>query len=291
MRQAILIPVNVCLTMVALLVLAAATSAYPPQEPPEKGTGADEEQHRREAERLVNGIELEMLVDEKWSEVKRIEKPLLFFGDPTRGHTRGSVWAWGETGRPIAILELWQNGTNRTKWVFGLCNMSAGKLRAKRDGESWWRENDSTVELKEIPGVPAPAADAAQRQLQLKTLAKNFTGHEFWDPDNSRYDLRRLERPLHSYRDEASGLLEGSLYILANGTNPEIALFVEARAQPDGKAPVWQFTVGRMSHSELHLEYDGKEVFSGPRGRALSGPDKPYWVVSVDAPPLPEPKK
>jgi hypothetical protein len=291
MRQAIPSPVNTCLMMVALLVLSAATSADPLQEPPEKGTGADEEQHRREAERVVSGIELEMLVGEKWSEVKRIEKPLLFYGDPTRGHTRGSVWAWGEAGRPVALLELFQNGSNRTKWVCGLCNTSAGKLRAKREGDSWWRENDSTIELKEIPGAPVPAADGQKRHLQLKMLAQNFTGHEFWDPNNSRYELRRLERPLHTYRDEAGGLLEGSIYTLANGTNPEIALFVEARAQPGGKAPLWQFTVGRMSHSELHLEYDGKEVFSGPRGRSLSGPDKPYWVISIDTPPHMEPKK
>jgi hypothetical protein len=291
MRQAIQVSVNAFLMMVALLVLSAATSADPLQEPPEKGTVTDEEQHRREAERLVRGIELEMLVDEKWTEVKRIEKPLLFYGDPTRGHTRGSVWAWGEIGRPVALLELWQNGSNRTKWVFGLCNTSGGKLRAKREGDSWWRENDSTVELKEIPGAPAPAADTPQRQRQLKMLAQKFIGHELWEPNNSRYNLRRLERPLHTYRDKVGGLLEGCLYTLANGTNPEIALFIEARTQPGGRAPVWQFTIGRMSHAELHLEYDGKEVFSGPRGRPLSGPDKPYWVVSIDAPPFLEPKK
>jgi hypothetical protein len=220
MRQGILSPVNACLMIGALLVLSAATSADPLQDPPEMGTGADEEQHRREAEKLVSGIELEMLVDEKWSKVKRIEKPLLFYGDPTRANTRGSVWAWGETGRPVALLELFQDEGNRTKWVCGLCNTSAGKLRAKRGGDSWWRGNDAAVELKEIPGAPAPAADAPQRQRQLKLLAQHFTGHEFWDPNNSRYELRRLERPLHSYRDEAGGLLEGGLYILANGTNP-----------------------------------------------------------------------
>jgi hypothetical protein len=290
MRQAILIPVSACLMMVALLVLADATSAEPPQEPPEKATGADEEQYRREAEKLVSGIELEMLVDEKWSAVKRIEKPLLFYADPTRANARGSVWAWGETGRPVALLELFQDAGNRTKWVCSLTNTSGGKLRAKRGGDSWWRENGSDVELKDIPGAPAPAADAPQRQRQLKLLAPHFTGHEFWDPNNSRYELRRLERPLHTYRDETGGLLEGSLYILANGTNPEIALFVEARAQPGGKAPVWQFTVGRMAFAELHMEYDGKEVFSGPRAGPLSGPDKPYWLTIIDAPST-EPKK
>src|SRR5262249_1812402 len=136
-----------------------------------------------------------------------------------------------------------------------------------------------------------PTGDAPPRQRQLKLLAQKYTGHEFWDPNNTRYELRRLERPLHNYRNEASGLLDGSLYILANGTNPEIARFVEARAQPGGKAPVWQFAVGRMAFAEIHLEYDGKEVFSGPRGGPLSGPDKPYWLVTIDSPPLTEPKK
>jgi hypothetical protein len=144
--------------------------------------------------------------------------------------------------------------------------------------------------MKDVPGAPAPATDAAARRLQLKLLAGKFTGHEFWDPNNSRYELRRLDRPLHTYRDEANDLLEGGMYVLANGTNPEIMLFVEARVPAGGK-PVWQFTVGRMSHSELHVEYDGKEVFSGPRGQALSGPDKPYWVSYIEAAPPPEPKK
>ena len=71
----------------------------------------------------------------------------------------------------------------------------------------------------------------------------------------SRYELRRLERPLHTYRDEENGILDGPLYTLANGTNPEIMLFVEARADlKDTSKSSWQFTVGRVSHAELHLE-------------------------------------
>src|SRR5262249_48427963 len=159
------------------------------------------------------GIQLEALVAGQWVEVKRIEQPMLYYEDATRGHTRGSVWGWGVTGRPVALLELWQNRSDRTRWAFGLNNTSGGKLRARRGGIPWWQENDSGVELKEIPAAPVPAADGPQRQRQLKLLAQRFTGHEFWDPNNSRYELRRLERPLHTYRDEANGLLEGGMYV------------------------------------------------------------------------------
>jgi hypothetical protein len=114
--------------------------------------------------------------------------------------------------------------------------------------------------------------------------ASGNSGHEFWDPNDSRYELRRLDRPLHTYRDEGAGLLEGAVYTLANGTNPEILLFVEARTNKDGKA-AWQFAVGRLAHAELHLEYDGKEVFDAARAdRArLAGPDRPYWVTFLES--------
>lgn len=268
--------------------LLAAFAWVAAQEPPKakdaKPTPA-EEAYRRDAERLVGGIDLEVLRDGGWAKVKRIEKPLMYYGDPTRENDRGSVWGWGETGRPVALLELWQDTSVRTAWVCSLCNTSGGKVRATRGGKPWWRENESACELKPVPGAPDPA-DAAQRPLQRKLLAQKFAGHEFWDPDNSRFELRRLDRPLHTYRDEAGGLLDGGLYALANGTNPEIMVFVEARVSPADKAKsAWQFAVGRLAHAELHLDYDGKKVFSGPRGHSLAGPAKPYWLTYLDAEP------
>ena len=141
------------------------------------------------------------------------------------------------------------------------------------------------------PVRPAPADHASQRQLQMKSLAQKFTGHQFWDPNNSRYELRRLERPLHTYRDESAGILDGALYTLANGTNPEILIFLEARVNASTLAKTWQFAVGRLAHAELHMEYDGKEIFTAPRGDRLSGPTKPYWLGFIKSAPAVDPEK
>jgi hypothetical protein len=290
MRQAIRIAFGAGLAVAAVLVGSAAPANLPrppdeKKDTPAKDAGPEaDEEHRRAAEKVVGTIEVETLVGEKWVKAKRIEKPLLYYGDPTRANDRGSVWGWGEKGRPVVLIELYQNVDNRTRWVFAVCNTSGGKVRASRGGEAWWRENASATELKDVPGAAAPAADAVQRQRQLKQLAGKFTGHEFWDPDNSRFELRRLERPLHTYSDADAGILDGALYTLANGTNPEIMLFVEARANKDGAKPVWQFAVGRLAHAELHLAYDDKEVFEAARAdRArLSAPDKPYWVSFIN---------
>jgi hypothetical protein len=300
MRQAIQPSIKICWIIVALLVVST-TLRSSPQEPtaaakkdktrPEAGKNADE-QARREAERVIRGIELDIQSDDKWTKVERIEKPLLFYEEPTRNNDRGSLWGWAQKGRPLALLELYQDSNVRTRWVFAVCNTSGGKLRARRSGAPWWRANDSVIQFKDIPGASAPAAEAPLRQRQLKLLAQKFKGHEFWDPDNSRYELRLLARPLYTYREEAEGVLDGALFTLANGTNPEIMLFLEARMDPANRAKrVWQFAVGRLAHAELHLEYDGKEIFDAPRGNKLSASHLPYWVdfinVALDA----EPKK
>lgn len=287
-RQPFRPPVRPALGIAALLIAATALAGSPSEPPsPEKkdksaaeaATNA-EEQARREAEQVIRGIEMEMLIEDKWTKVERIEKPLLFYSEPTRNNDRGSVWGWGRKGRPVALLELYQDTNVRTRWVFAICNTSGGKLRANRAGSPWWRENDSATERKDLPGAPAPAAEAPLRQRQLKLLAQKFTAHQFWDPDNSRYELRLLKRPLYMYRDEAGGLLEGGLFTLANGTNPEIVLFLEARVDPKNSSKrLWQYAVGRLAHAELHLQYDGKEIFDAARANnRTSAPNQPYWV-------------
>jgi hypothetical protein len=299
-RAAFQVLVKVSLLTAALLVLSASLADSPKRplqetnkDRTEKRTGQDaEKEFRREAEKLVGEICLEVLSDDKWTRAERIEQALLYYSDPTRNNDRGSVWGWGQKGRPLALLELFQSMTDRTRWAFAVCNTSGRKLRATRAGKPWWRENDSAAELKDIPGAPAASPEAAPRQRQLKQLAQKFTGHQFWDPDNTRYELRRLERPLLTYRDEAGGVLEGGLFTLANGTNPEIMFFIEARVDPkDSKKAVWRYTVGRLAHAELHMQYDGKEVFSAPRGDRVSAADRPYWLDFVSKPPAIEREK
>jgi hypothetical protein len=243
---------------------------------------------RKSAEQLVDGLELESLQGENWAKVKRIERPLLFYTDPTRADESGFLWAWGDKGRPVALVEIFQKATSRNVWIVGVCNTSGGKLRAGRAGGPWWLENDSDIAFKDVPVAPPVGGEPALRQRQMKLLAQMFTAHEIYNPNNTRYDLRRLDRPLHTYQDADAGIVDGGLFAFANGTNPEILLFVEARqTKAKGSKPVWQFGVGRSANAELHLEYEGKEVYSAPRGNYVSGRDKPFWTTTLQFTPAP----
>ncbi len=159
------VPFNL-VRMIAVAAIVSMALPVASQEPPSKDADAKpekeaalsdaEKQARRAAERFVDTIELEQLSDDMWTKVKRIEKPLLYFSDETRGHQRGSVWAWGEKGRPAAVLELWQGAAMQGKFFMSsLCNTSGRKVRASRGGNSWWLENQSDVLAKDIPQAPA----------------------------------------------------------------------------------------------------------------------------------------
>jgi hypothetical protein len=240
-------------------------------------TSDESSEIRKAAEQLVDGLELEALRGETWVKVKRIDRPLLLFSDDTRADDRGSLWAWSDKGRPLALFEIFQKATSRTVWTVGICNTSGGRLRAGRMGGPWWLENDSDIAFKDVPAAPPVAPEPALRQRQMKLLAQNFTAYTMFR-DGVCTDLRRLDRPLHSYRDEEAGILEGGLFAFANGTNPELLLFIEAR-QGKGKAskPAWQFGVGRASYGQLHAEYEGKEVYLATYGNLVIGRDKPFW--------------
>ena len=183
-RQAIQLPIKTYLGIAALLVVSSAlvgsspgSSSEEKKDKTEPGTGKNaNEQIRREMEQAIHGIELEILRDDKWTKVERIEKPLLFHGDPTRGHERGSVWGWGTKGRPLALLELWQNANDRTRWAFALCNTSGGKLRARRAGAPWWHENDSATELTDIPGASPPLGRSACEATAVEVVGSEVHG-------------------------------------------------------------------------------------------------------------------
>src|SRR5438270_462542 len=130
----------------------------------------------------------------------------------------------------------------------------------------------------QAPDAPAEIRKAAEHLVDGVEL-ESLQG-EAWVKAN------RLDRPLHSYRDEEAGILDGGLFAFANGTNPELLLFIEAR-QGKGKAskPVWQFGVGRASYAQLHAEYEGKEVYFATWGDLVRGRDKPFWSWRFQATP------
>jgi hypothetical protein len=228
--------------------------------------------------------------------VAQVPEPLHRWTDPTRENSDGALWAWRSTGRPIAIIaiELYpQDKTFGTIWALEFTSLSTGPIEVeggdhfdifyedlpppRADGRLRWAPMKGGLEFREIPDAPAPAKTEAERLRQMKDLLKRFSAREFYDITAQGYALRLLSHPIDRYADAASGLVDGAIFIYANGTNPEILLVIEAR-RPGTGSPSWSYAAAPLTRAEPTLRLGRQDVWTHPPKKVPS-PDDTYFLA------------
>jgi hypothetical protein len=179
-----------------------------------------------------------------------------------------------ELYRPLGENQPWVHALTATSPRLGTMDDSAGHR---------WTPRASHFVSTEIPEGGNVPDTAPQRLRRSKELSRRFSAHQFWDPDNSRSELRLLVQPVLRYRDEEAKVLDGAVFVLAHGTNPEVLLQIEAIAvEPQ---PVWKSSLVRLGSAEMHVELDGREVWTVPRTPGVVGrPEDPYWLFITAKP-------
>lgn len=270
---------------VALVILLGASSWGQNRESP---AAAPVDEGRQILERAtVHMQELSMRLADGDDEVELFDRPLLTFGDTARANKNGTLWAFGKSGRPLAVLELYQGVEPNARWVHAVTLTNAKLVKMKTPAGVTWSPETSQIEPAAFAGVAAPEAREPARLRQMKDLARRFTAHEFWNPDNSRFELRLLVAPVLRYRDAAAQIQDGSVFVLAHGTNPEVVLLIEAIGKSVEESR-WHYSLARMGSAEMHVELDGKEVWTVGRTPGVVGQSAdPYWLFFSDAKPAP----
>lgn len=231
----------------------------------------------KEAEAHLAG--LTMTVAGRDETVPHIAKPLLVFGDSARSNADGTLWGFGQTGRPLVLLETYRNTQSKENRVNAITLTSSQRVVLKSPDRQTWQPQQTQAEFRPLTGAAAPDAREAGRLRQMREQARRFAAHEFWDPDNSRFELRLLAQPVHRYGDAKSGLLDGAIFVLANGTNPEVVLLIEATAEATGSPARWQYALARLGSAEMHVSLDGAEAWKQDRTPGIVGkPTDPYWI-------------
>ncbi len=81
--------------------------------------------------------------------------------------------------------------------------------------------------------------------LRFKREAFHFvTRNRYMSGDRRHCSRTLLPQPVYRYSDPNTGLIDGSLFLFAIGTNPEVFLFVECHGK-DGEPRAWQYGVAR----------------------------------------------
>ena len=102
-------------------------------------------------------------------------EPILKWSNPVIGSIYGDVFIWTADGRPEAVASIYKFYSPLTHRANEFHSLALGKLTAERDGIAVWTPSRPGLELKPIPGAPAPADSAAARFRQMRALAQEFT--------------------------------------------------------------------------------------------------------------------
>jgi hypothetical protein len=194
------------------------------------------------------------------SPLKLVAKPVLRYSDPGGITTDGSIWVWGEPGRPAVAAGVFfrtQEG-REPKWSCELLSLADEGVAVRSPvGWSW---SPAKSGLAWLP-IKDPLADSGRQRLrQMKEIAARYDVAAL--EGTVRSQLRLMVQPLHRYADEERGLLDGAIFSFASGTNPEVLLLVECRKAEEG--PVWQVAFARFGANALHARQGETTIWECP---------------------------
>jgi hypothetical protein len=216
---------------------------------------------------------------------KLLLPPVFRWTQPVRGGDDGALFVWLDGGRVMAVgtIFAWPQADGLRVVQHEFHSFAVGPMEAVWRDRGVWSPTKG-VERTPVPEAPTPAGGASQRLRQMKTIAADFGGNSI-DPDEGRWELRLLSNPLYRYSlDKADDVLDGALFALAQGTDPEVLLLIEARRAKGGYE--WQYCCGRFSDYRLQVRYRGKEVWSA--GSNTSTPGNVYTFYVAERRPRPE---
>jgi hypothetical protein len=207
-------------------------------------------------------------------EIERVTEPIFSYVESARekGHY-GTLWVWGEPGRPVALLAQGMDIDGPARG-FELVSLADDVSVVMHDG--WeWKPEASALDMQEFPTAPSAAENGPARFIQIKSLARKFDVAELLG--DGRSQLRLLPTPVHRYDDATRGLIDGAFFLFAHGTNPEALLVIECRA--DGDETAWSYGFVPLAAAEVTAQLSGQDVWTKP---STPGPKRqdPYstWL-------------
>jgi hypothetical protein len=211
----------------------------------------------------------EIVTADDTSPLKLIEAPLLNWTNPARTNEQGILVVWLKDGRPAALATLftYQVG-QRVYEKHELLSLSSQPLTASLRGVNVWTPRASGSQPMELDDVPPPAEQSRPRSLQMRRIARDFSGTMI-QSNGQKTELRLLPQPLYRYQGTSGTLLDGAVFSLNVGTDPEVLILVEAH-RDTGKAK-WTYALARLHFNELRVMRNDQPLWNAAPAYELMG--------------------
>jgi hypothetical protein len=215
----------------------------------------------------AEGIKVSVAVKERTAKAQVHPNPLMKYTDVPRQIEMATLWVWHDDGCPVALgkVEAYKR-TEGTRWLYCFASTSTGLVEAAWPDGRRFEAQKPGIKWNVFNG-PAPKETAAGRLRQMKALFRRFAATAHDDVLKTSDELRPLDRPLHEYASPRQGVLQGILCgFAANGTNPDVIVFLEAVRPAQGKdgPSAWRYGVVSMTAAGVSVRLDKEEVFTWP---------------------------
>ena len=193
-------------------------------------------------------------------------EPLLRWSNPTAGSVHGEVFLWQHEGRPAAIASIFRWYHPFKDGTVEIVSLSPFPVQAREDDRALWDCREAGVSFTPIADAKRPAAGQGTRLVQMRDLARRFSANlkDTRGGESVSRELRLLNQPLYRYKSPRHKITDGALFALAEVTDPEAIVIIEAVNTDDGGAS-WQYALARMNNHEIEVRLDDRSVKSWPR--------------------------
>ena len=253
--------------LVACVAVSAATFAAGADDP------SDDEAARRLQFMVARMREYRVHpTDRPDSPCELTEAPLLRWNNPVSGAVDGAVFVWTDGTRPAVLAKVHINEP-KAAWGEAVHSLAADPLVVTSRGQEIWSPSGRGLTFETLDG-PAPAATERARLLQMRALARRVRASGHWGEENpGEWDLRLLAEPLLRYADPERDVLDAAVFALAQGTNPEALLVIEAAGDAD--TAEWRVSATRLTKYGVRVELDDRVLADLPREETFPA-DAPF---------------
>lgn len=263
--------------LLAAVVAGPLTAAWGADKEAERASGDDRTDSKLKIMReAIEGLQISAKRTDSEAVPKFSARPLLRYNDGTRGNqgiSDATVWRLGERGRPkaIATMEIYPVNQSITLLQYEFVSLTSDKLELQNRLGVRWLPHSTELSMTKFKEVPPPAATPKARLVQMRALARRFAAHEELR-NGEKIELRLLSQPIDRYDDPAAGILDGAVFVFANGTNPEIGLLLECSKEQ------WSFGFCRLAAARLLAQFDGESVLESDV-ESMGQVDAPYLAT------------
>jgi hypothetical protein len=242
----------------------------------------------RERKQTTEAVEVELPKWKMWlglnreRELKLESKSVLRWTNPGTHRVYGDVFVWTLNGRPEVVMSLFKVWEPPRGMHSEMHSLSPTEVTAERDGSVIWHPAKSGISYQDLPEAPPPADVAVRRLQQMRSLAKGFSA-ELVDrrvnDQGERQVLRLLPAPIFRYQSTDPDVIDGAMFAIVLGTDPEVFLLLEA--QRTEKSAIWRYALARMNDENMIVRYQDNEVWRVERAKSRQSLPDPYFLSGL----------